>query len=245
MPLIHVDEAEEPIEVPHDAVEVQDDEDLVYKSQEEFDSTLQSRLSRQERQLKDELKGSDEFWQEMASERGIELREDGKPKGSLKDDEVEELKRKASKVESLQEEVSNYEETIQETRQQRLRQDLLEKAPPAANETAQETFVREAQSRMTYDDEYGWVRTEEGEIVYEAGEPVGPDAVISELEDSHSFLFESTEVSGGSDVQPGGSGSSRLTRDQFRREVEKAKQSDDMGRMKELEQLEANDQIIE
>jgi len=247
MPLIHVDEAEEPIEVPHESIEVQDDEELVYKTQEAFDSTLQSRLSRKESSIRDELKESDEFWEEMAESRGVELREDGKPKGSLKDEEVEELKRKASKVDSLQEQVESYESVIEETREKSLKQDLLDKAPPAANETARETYLREAKSRMTYDSEYGWVETDEdGEIVYEAGEPKGPESVISELEDSHGFLFESTEVSGGSDVSPGGgSGGQTITRTRFEEEVEKASSEGDSDRLQELEEMEASGQVIE
>lgn len=246
MPLVDIPEADEPVEVPADAIEVQDGEDLVIKSQDELDDTIQSRLSRQERTLKEELKGDDEFWQEMAAERGVELREDGQPKGSLKDEEVQELKRKASRVDSLEEQVGEYESTIQETREERLKQHLLDKAPPAANETARETFIREAKARMQYDDEYGWVETDEdGDIAYEAGDPRGPDSVIAELEDSHNFLFESTEVSGGSDVTPSGDGQGRLTVDQFEKEVEKAAQQGDMERMEELEQMEAEGQIIE
>jgi len=246
MPLVDVPEADEPIEVPADAIEVQEDEDLVIKTQDELDDTIQSRLSRQERKLKEDLKGDDEFWREMAQERGVELREDGQPKGSLKDEEVQELKRKASKVDSLQEQVDQYESTINETREERLKQELLDTAPPAANETARETFIREAKSRMTYDDEYGWVEVDEdGDIAYEAGDPRGPKEVIAELEDSHSFLFESTEVSNGSDVTPSGSGQGRLTEEQFEREVEKAAQEGDIERMEELEQMEAEGQIIE
>jgi len=51
MPLVSIPEADEPVEVPPDAIEVQDGEDLVIKSQDELDDTIQSRLSRQERQL--------------------------------------------------------------------------------------------------------------------------------------------------------------------------------------------------
>jgi hypothetical protein len=246
MPLVELEDDDgtvTEVEVPHDAIEVQDGEDLVYQKQSEFDDTLQSRLNRKERNLRSQLKDDDDFWQEAAAARGVELRDDGKPKGSISDDEIEELKRKASKVDSLEEEVSSYEETLEKNRRKRLEQELLDQAPPAANETARDTFVREAQDRMTYDDEYGWVKTEGDDIAYEAGEPQGPESVIDELEDSHGFLFEDTEVSGGSDVQPGSSGST-LTQSQFEKEVQKAQQEKDLERMQELEQKEANGEVI-
>lgn len=249
MPLVQIegeDGETNEIEVPHDAIEVQDGEDLVYKTQEDFDSTLNSRLSRKERNLRSELKESDEFWQEVAEARGVELREDGKPKGSLRDEEVQELKQKASRVDALEEQVSNYESTISETREKGLRQDLLDTAPPAANETAEETFIREAKSKMTYDDEYGWVKVDEdGDVAYDAGEPVGPSQVIEELKGSHGFLFEDTSMNGGPEDTPTPSGDGQtLTRTQFHQEVQKAKQNDDLDRMQELEKMEAEGKIV-
>jgi hypothetical protein len=247
MPIVDIPEAEEPIEVPLDAIDTQEEEDVVIKEQEEFDSIIQSRINRERNNLRDKLKEDEDFFREAANERGIELRDDGRPKGSVKDEELRELKEKASRVDTLEEKVQEYESTIQETREQRLEQDLLDKAPPAANETAQETFVREAKSRMTYDDEYGWVRTDEnGDIEYSAGEPVGPDQVIAELEDTHEFLFESTEVDGGSDVNPGASATGRrLTKSEFEQEVKKARQQGDQDRMDELAQMEAEGKIID
>lgn len=249
MPLVRIEGDDgnvNEVEVPHENIEVKDDEDLVYKTQEDFDDTLSSRLNRKERNLRSELKESDEFWEEMAAERGVELREDGKPKGSLRDEEIQELKQKASKVEALQEQVEEYESTIQETREKGLKQDLSEKAPPPANETAQETFFREAKARMEYDEEYGWVKTDEdGDIAYEAGEPVGPDQVIEELKDSHGFLFEDTSMNGGPEDDPTPSSGSTLTRSQFQEEVKKARQEDDLERMRELEEMEAAGEIID
>lgn len=248
MPIVSIegdDGSVNEVEVPHDAIEVQEDEDLVYKTQESFDDTLNTRLSRKERNLRSELKESQEFWEEMAAERGIELRDDGRPKGSLRDEEIQELKQKASKVDALEEQVSEYESTIQETREKGLKQDLLEKAPPAANETAEQTFIREAKSQMTYDEEYGWVAVDEdGGVAYDAGEPVGPDQVIESLKDSHGFLFEDTSMEGGPEDDPTASSGSTMTRSQYREEVKQARQEDDLERMEELEEMEAADQIV-
>ena len=247
MPIVNIPEAENPIEVPADAIEVQEGEDLVLKTQDEFDSIIQSRLNRTTSNLRSDLKGDEEFLREAMKETyGVELREDGRPKGSTTDEELQDLKQKASKAEALEEKVQNYEQTIQETREERLEQDLLDKAPPAANETARETFVREAKSQMTYDDEFGWVKTDEdGGVAYEAGEPVGTDHVIAELEESHGFLFESTEVNNGPDVNPRPTSSTTLTQSEFEEEVKKARQKGDMDRMNELAEMEAKNEIIE
>jgi hypothetical protein len=243
MPLVDVPEADEPIEVPADAIEVQEDEDLVIKSQDELDDTIQSRLSRQERKLKDDLKADDEFWREMAQERGVELRDDGRPKGSIQDEELQELRSKANRAESLEQELSEQKERIQSAREERLEGKLLEKAPGFANETARDTYLREAKSRMTYDEEFGWVEAdEEGGVRYDAGDPRGPDAVIAELEDSHEFLFESTQVSGGSDVTPSGD-VGPMTEAEFEKKKEKAIQTGDDETLAELEQMAANDEI--
>jgi len=239
--LVEIEGEEEPVEVSPDQVQVEDDDPFL--TQDEVDGIVQNRLNRQENNLRSDLLQSDEFWQEMAQERGVELRDDGMPKGSATDEEIQELRRKASKAESLESELEETQQTIQQARESTLEQDLLDKAPPTANETARETFKREAKSRMTYDEDYGWVKAnEDGEPVYEGGEPVGTDGVVSELEDSHSFLFESTSPGGGSDVSPSGSGGT-MTQEQFEAEVEAALEANDEERMQELEEMEAEGAI--
>jgi len=240
MPIVDIPDDEYDEDALPDSAEVKDD----LLTQDEVDGIVQKRLQRQESRLKNQLVEDEQFWQEMAQQRGVELREDGLPKGTATDEEIQELRRKASKAESLQSELEEKQETIQSTRQKRLRQDLRDKAPTPANETARDTFLSEAERRMTYDDEYGWVKTDEdGEIVYEAGEPVGPDGVVGELEDSHEFLFESTSVKGGSDVEPGGSPSGTMSQEEYHREVKKARQQNDPDRMNELKQMEAEGKI--
>lgn len=185
------------IEVDDSQVELQEEDPFL--SQDEVDGIVQKRLSRERNNLRSELKSDDEFFQEAAKERGIELREDGKPKGSLRDEELQELRQKASKAESLEEQLNEYESQIQETRETKLENKLLQNADGFRNENAKKTFLREAKSRMTYDDEYGWVQKgEEGDISWEAGEPRNPSDVIDDLSETHSFLFQDTEMDGGS-----------------------------------------------
>jgi len=242
--IVNLPDQDEPVEVDAQHVEVEEGDPFL--TQEEVDGVIQKRLSRKESNLRSELKEDDEFFQEAAKARGIELREDGRPKGAPTDDELQQLKQKASKAEALEGKVEEYEQRIEESREQELKNTLIDKAPPPANETARDTFVREARSEMTYDDEFGWVKTDEnGEIEYRAGEPVGPDQVIAELEDTHNFLFESTTVDNGSDVNPGNATGGPMTQTKFEQEVKKAAQNKDFERMEELEEMEAENKIIE
>lgn len=199
--LIHQEDGD-PIEVDADQVELEDDDP--YLSQDEVDSVVSKRLSRQERQLKEDLKESDEFFQQAAEARGIELRDDGRPKGSVADDELKELKQKASKAESLQEKVSEYEEQIEQTRETELENQLLQAADGFASDQAKKTFLREAKAKMQYDDEFGWAAVdEEGDgLRYQAGEPVGPSGVIEDLKETHDFLFADKSAQSGPSDEP-------------------------------------------
>lgn len=239
MPIVEIPDDEYDEDALPDGAEERDD----LLTQDEVDGIVQKRLNRQENRIKSDLLGDDDFWEEMARERGVELRDDGKPKGSATDEEIQELRRKASKADSLQSENEELRERMQSTRESGLEQDLREKAPPTENETAQQTFLREAKSRMTYDDEYGWVKTDEDEeIAYQAGEPVGVEGVVSEIEESHSFLFESTSVENGPNTEPSSS-TGTMTVEQFEQEVEKARQKGDEERMRELEEMEAEGKV--
>lgn len=229
MPIVKLEDEDgttNEVEVPADNIDTKEDEDVVIKQQEELNKSFSSRATRAERKAlekvgldPDRFKGEDGYdvdedtaFQTLAEKRGIELREDGKPKGSVKDEKLQELKQKASKAESLEEKVNQYEQEIQQTREERLENTLLENAPPTAGENAKETFLTMAKREMVWDDEYGWVATDEdGEIAYDAGDPVGPKNVIGQLEDTHDFLFESTEVDGGPNVSPGSNAGGKKT----------------------------------
>jgi hypothetical protein len=233
------------VEVPADAIEVQEDEDLILKSQADYDSMLQSRLSRKENSVREELRNDEEFLQEaMQDTFGVELREDGRPKGSPQDDELEELRRKASKAESLEEQVQEYEEQIEDTRRTRAWGKIQEVAPNV-REGAAEDVKAAAFRRMSWDEEYGWVKTDEdGNVVYDAGEPVGIEGVTEELTNEKEYLFESTEMQGGPEDNPGSTSPSgeTMTREQFEQEVEQATSDE---RLAELEEMQAEGKIID
>ncbi|AFH22431.1 hypothetical protein OSG_eHP25_00050 [environmental Halophage eHP-25] len=223
MPIVTIEDEEgntNEVEVPTENIKsAEDDADLVIKRQEELNDSFSKRARRAEKSaLKDigidpenfdEL-NEDEAFRTLAEKRGIELRDDGKPKGSVKDDEIQELKQKASKVDSLKSQLEQYESQIQSTRETELENKLLQKTEGFQGEQAKKTYLREAKTRMSYDDEYGWVETDEdGDILYEAGQPRGVEAVTNDLRETHNFLFKSTEVNGGSSATPGGDSSGK------------------------------------
>lgn len=216
--LVQLEGEEEPVEVSPDQVEMEDDDP--YLTQEEVDDIVSERVNRERRSTRDELKSDQEFLREaMQDTFGVEIREDGKPKGAPQDDEVEELRKKASKVDQLEDQLSEYEEKIQETRETRLENKVLQSAD-GIHDGAQEDVVMNAKRKMTYDEDYGWVATDQdGNVRYEGGEPVGAETVVSEVRENKSYLFKDSEMDDGPDAEPsdepsGGNGFSDLSKDE-------------------------------
>lgn len=216
--------------------------------QDDVDGIVSTRLNRQKRTLKAELKEDDGFWQEAAQARGIELREDGKPKGSLKDEEIEQLRRKASKVDTLTEELESLRSEQSDTRRTQLHNQVLTSID-GVQEGAKDDLLAAVERQMTYDPDYGWVKTDEnGEIAYHGGEPVGIDAVTSTIREQKPYFFRNTQMSGGPDSDPSGGGSGAggsLTRAQYERQRDRAIEQGDDAKLDELENMNASGQIIE
>jgi hypothetical protein len=227
MPTVTIDG--ETHDVDADAIEYGEDEapdGLV--PQEKVDEIVQKRLNRKERSLRSELKDDDAFWQEMASARGVELRDDNKPKGSLKDDEIEALKKKASKVESLEEELDQLRSEQEETRRTKLHNTVLSTVD-GVKEGAKEDVLMHVERQATYDEEYGWVITDDqGDIQYEAGEPVGPDDYTQRLRETKPYLFKSTEMKNGPSDDTGGSGGKKTwSREEYEAAAKRTHKMDD------------------
>jgi hypothetical protein len=272
MPLIHAPEADEPIEVPADAIELGEDEDIDNDdlpdglvTQDTINEAIGNRLPRAYKQalesvgldpedFKDEDGNydlsdldSDTTFQRLAEQRGIDLREDGKPKGSLKDDEIQDLQEKAQKYESVKDELDELRESRRQSKIDDAWETFKEHAPPI-RDGAEEILRKDFEDRVAIDDEHGVVPVDEDgnlrkDDVTHAPEDV--DSLAAELPDQMGFAFEDVELDG-PDTEPGGSVEGEaMTRKQFQQEVEKARQEGNMERMNELEELEANDQIIE
>ena len=217
MPTVTIDGEEHQVDA--ESIAYGDDESPSgYVHQDDVEKIVQKRASRAERTTKEALKDDDDFFREAAQARGIELRDDGKPKGSVQDEELQQLRQKASKVDSLQEQVQTYESQMKETRRTQLHNSVLSSLDRPVQDGAQDDVLNVVERNATYDDEYGWVITDaNGNVQFEGGEPVTPDQFVSTtLPEQKPYLFKSTKMDGGPSDQPGGSGGGQtMTRAQF------------------------------
>jgi len=229
MPTVTIDG--EPVEVEASAITYGDDEAPDgYVHQDDVDGIVKRRLARRDRTLKSDLQESDEFWQQMAEARGVELREDGKPKGSLKDEEVEALRKKASKVESLSTELEQLRAEQDETRRTQLQNAVLTTVD-GVHENAKDDLLAAVERQMTYDDDYGWVATDgDGNIQYSGGEPIGVEGVTTTLRENKPYFFKSQSMSSGppSDHSGGGAGGKRTwTADEYEAAAKRTHEMDE------------------
>jgi hypothetical protein len=206
--------------------------------QEQVDNIVQKRVSRERDTLRKKLKEDDEFFQEAANERGIEFREDGKPKGSIKDEKLNELKQKAKERDDFKEKLQTYEQELEDIRQTKLENNVLQHTDNV-KEDLRPAFKKVVMDEMTYSErDNQWVRTDEnGDIVTDTyGDPVGVEGVIEDVKDNYPSFFKSTEMKGGtSDTMGEPNPSGQMTREQFRQEVKKAEGNAE--RLRELEKL--------
>lgn len=215
MPTVTIDGEEHQVDA--DSIAYGDDESPSgYVHQDDVEKIVQKRASRAERTTKEALKDDDDFFREAAKARGIELREDGQPKGSLKDDELKALRQKASKVDHLQEQVQTYESQMEETRRTQLHNSVLSSLDRPVQDGAQDDVLNVVERNAAYDDEYGWVITDtDGNVQFEGGEPVTPDQFVTgTLPEQKPYLFKSTAMDSGPKDVPGGSGGGKTYTEQ-------------------------------
>jgi len=276
MPIVTIEDEDgttNEIEVPTDALQFQEgeleeveNEDLPdgIVTQGSIDAAINNRLPRAYRralesvgldpsEFKDEdgnydldQLDADTTFERLAEQKGIELREDGKPKGALKDEEVEDLKEKARRYEDIKEE---YEELQKRTREQKIDtawEAFKEEAPPM-REGAEEVLKKDFEDRVEIED--GEVRVLDGDgtvMKDEVHDPMGPEALAETLPEERGFAFQSTEMGGGPADDPGASQPSgdTLTKEQYEEERQEAFQQGDKERLRELRQK-AADGLIE
>jgi len=274
MPIVHLEQdgRETEVEVPADAIELGEDEDLDNEdlpdglvTQETINEAIGNRLPRAYEQTleaagldpddyKDEdgtydldALEEDDVFEKLAEDRGIELREDGRPKGSLKDEEIQDLQEKARKYEDVKDELEELRETDRQRRLDEAWEKVKEELPPV-RDGAEELLRQRFEEDVEITDDGVVPVDEDGEILKdEVHAPQDVSVLAEKLPAEYDFAFESTEMNGGPEDDPGSPSPSgeTLTRDQYRKEVEKARQENDMERMDELAEMEANDQIID
>lgn len=276
MPIVTIEDEDgttNDIEVPTDALQFQEgeleeveNEDLPdgIVTQGSIDAAINNRLPRAYRRVlesvgldpsefKDEggnydlgQLDADTTFGRLAEKKGIELREDGKPKGALKDEEVEDLKEKARRYEDIKE---DYEQLQKRTREQAIDKAwkaFKEEAPPM-REGAEEVLRKDFEDRVEI--EGGEVRVLDGDgnvMKDEVHDPMSPEALADTLPEERGFAFQSTEMGGGPDDDPGASQPSgdTLTKEQYEEERQEAFHQGDKERLRELRQK-AADGLIE
>jgi len=209
--LIHREDEDEPVQVNPDHVEIEDEDP--YLSQDEVDNIVSKRVSRAQRTTRQELKEDEEFLQESMKETyGVELNDDGTPKGSTNKEELKELRKRNSELEEKAQRAEELERKIQQSRETDLENKIL-MAADGVKEDLQDAFLRLAKDRFEYDEEEGrHVTTDEnGDVIFDGGEPAGADYVVSKMRENRPSFFESKSANSGPDVSPSSSSTGKKT----------------------------------
>lgn len=209
--LIHREDEEEPLEVDPGQVEMQDEDP--YLTQDEVDSVVSKRVSRAERTTRKELKSDEDFLQSaMQDTFGVELKEDGTPKGSTNKDELKQLRQEKSKLEEKAQRAEELEEKIQQARETDLENKLLQSAD-GVKDDLQDAFMRLAKDRFQYDEDEGRhvAVGEDGEVIFNGGDPAGAEHVVDQMRENRPSFFQSKGANSGPDVSPSSSSGGKKT----------------------------------
>ena len=200
--LIHREDEEEPIEVEPDQVEIQDEDP--YLTQEEVDSVVSKRVSRAERTTRSDLKENEEFIRDaLQNTMGLELDEEGNPKGSTNKDELKQLRQRISELEPKAKKAEELEQKIEEARETERKNKLLQSAK-GVKDDLQDAFLRVAKDRFKYDEEEGRhvAVNENGEVIFNGGDPAGADAIVEEMQENRPSFFKDKSASSGTSDEP-------------------------------------------
>ena len=220
-----------------------------FVAQGAVDDILKQRLQRKERSLKSDLKSDDSFFQEAARERGIELREDMKPKGYVKDEEIQQLRKTKAEYESLKQTHQSTQQQLSQMRDVALENTILQTAGSEVRDDLKDVFVSTIKSHFEWDEQEGThvLKNSNGEVRYDtssgAAKLAGPDVLIEELRAEKPGFFKPTKMNGSPGTKPS-SGSSSAAKRMTRAEQEKALAQPEKYSDKEWEAI-VNAEIIE
>lgn len=220
MPIITINGTEHEVEL--DAIQFSEDETsqvaetLGFVTQAQHEATIKSRVGRAERSARKALMNDEEFARELFEARGIELREDGTVKGSLKDQKALEERWAAQKLSPVQTQLDEAMKTIGELRQSQLQAEILRYAD-GVKPTLRDAFLREASSRLSLDEETGkWgVRDGEAFRFTSDGKLMGAEHVIEEMRSSQPDWFQSDKMTGSGFQKAGTAGKRTFTPEQI------------------------------
>ena len=198
MPIVTVtseDGATNEIQVPADAVELKEKESPTDLPgvQDEI-NRITGKVRRQTRRsTKESLLEDDEYWQQAAQQRGVDLREDDLMPTGASRGEVKELKKSLAKAKAKASRVDELEQQVQRTRDTRLENELLQHADGVKSDM-KDLFLHDAKSQFVYDEaDDEFVPTdEEGNPAYGRG----AEDVISEIRERRPSMFKPTGANG-------------------------------------------------
>lgn len=176
---------------------------------ERLQSEVQRRVAGARRTARVDYLKDDTFFREAAAHRGIELREDGQPKGASKDDKAALERFKAQYLTPLEEKLEGAQQSVERYRRRALEADILQAAaelgikdtfmkPVSAGASAPiVTLLRDA---LAYDSESdSWALHENGQIRYdEHGKPAGARVLIEEMRGGEAYAdyFKNNKMQG-------------------------------------------------
>ena len=139
---------------------------------------------------------------------GVELKDDGTPKGSTNKDEVKQLRQRISELEPKAQRAEDLEQQIQQARETDLENRLLKHAGDVKDDL-DDAFMRLAKDRFTYDEEEGrHVATDEdGNVMFNGGDPAGAETVVDQMRENRPSFFKDKSASSGPSDEPTSSGS--------------------------------------
>lgn len=190
------------LEVDTDDIQLGEDEDPTDLPgvQSKIDQLVGKTRTKTREKTKEQLVDDDDFFEQAAQRRGIELRDDGSPKGASKG-EVKELKKELAETREKAQRADELEQQIADVRDTRLENDLLQSTDGVKSDL-EDIFLQVAKDRFTYD--------EDDDSFYPTDDDGNPqfgkstEDVVEDILDDRPSLARDTEVSGGPDTEPGG-----------------------------------------
>lgn len=198
------------IELNASEIEVEEGDDLrqIPGVKSEINSASAATRRSVEQNLKSKLKDDDDYFAEAARQRGIELRDDGRPKGTAAKQDLKELKQELAKAKAKAEKADSYKEELTSLRETKLENQLLQHAD-GVKDDLKDLFLQSAKSNFVYDEASGeYVPAGDGD--YPDHTRTTKDVVQSILEKRPSLAKNRSAQNGPGDTPgSGGSGEGR------------------------------------
>lgn len=187
-------------------------------------SEVKRRVAGAKRSAETELLSSDDFWRQAAEARGIELREDGMPKGASRDDETARARWEAQHLAPVRTQLQTAQDQVARLRSRALEADLVSAAAelgmseallkPLAPGTPPPLVTMTRDAFVYDDDSDGWALKGESGVRYGAdGHVAGARTLVEEMKANEAYkaYFRPTTMSGPGIAKPGSSDGKRWT----------------------------------